>query len=242
MNSPIATKRSAIASLEFKCALAVATLLLGLAWPGWAGKGNQDNPGILPPGSSPYGHTYAEWTAAWWQWALTMPLDNSPLAETADCSAGQSGHVWFLGGSFVSAEAVRNCTVPAGKAIFFPVLNTECSTAEPDPFHGDTQAQLSECAKGWVDGATGVCTLDGELVQNLEAYRFQSPLFEFGPLPENNVLFIDAGLSGQSVSDGYWLMLAPLPVGGHVIDFVGIFANGFTFHITYNLTVVPHQP
>jgi hypothetical protein len=150
--------------------------------------------------------------------------------------------VWFLGGSFTSAEAVRNCTVPAGKAIFFPILNTECSTVEPDPFHGDTERELRECAKGWVDGATGICSIDGVPVQNLERYRVQSPLFTFGPLPENNVLFITVppGTKGRSVSDGYWLMLAPFSPGEHSIDFVGIFPNLFTFHITYNLTVVPH--
>jgi hypothetical protein len=204
------------------------------------GKGNEGNPGILPPQSHPYGMTYAEWSAKWWQWALPMPFDHSPLAETADCSEGQSGPVWFLGGSFVGAEAVRNCTVPAGKAIFFPVFNVECSTAEPVPFHGDTEAELRACAKSWVDGGTGFCTIDGVLVQNLEAYRVQSPLFSFGPLPANNVLVVPAGSSGQSISDGYWLMLAPLPKGGHVIDFVGIFSQangGFAFHITYNLTV-----
>ena len=102
--------------------------------------GNLGNPGILPPQSNPYGTTYGEWSAKWWQWAMAMPFDHSPLAETADCSEGQSGPVWFLGGSFVSAEAVRNCTVPAGKAIFFPVLNVECSTAEPVPFHGDRKS------------------------------------------------------------------------------------------------------
>jgi hypothetical protein len=242
-------KRLMVRSL-FMCGLMPAVVLGALLLAGAAGapggkpdNGCLGNPGVLPPQSNPHGHSYAEWSALWWKWALSMPLDQHPLADTAPCSTGQSGGVWFLGGSFVSAEAERNCTVPPGKAIFFPVLNTECSTIEPDPFHGDTAAELSACAKGWVDGATGVCGVDGVPVQNLEMYRVQSPLFTFGPLPANNVLFIDVppGTTGQSVSDGYWLMLAPLSVGQHTIDVVGVFANGFTFHITYNLMVAPEE-
>lgn len=222
--------------------LAVLALTLALtANAAPAGKGNQGNPGILPPQSNSHGMSYAEWSAEWWKWAVSMPLDHHPLADTADCSAGQSGSVWFLGGSFVTAETTRRCTIPAGKALFFPVLNTECSTIEPDPFNGETEAELSACAKGWVDGATGFCTIDGVPVQNMDKYRVQSPLFTFGPLPANNVLFIDVppGTTGQSVSDGIWLMLAPLPVGQHNIDFGGVFASGFNFHIIYQITVVP---
>jgi len=59
-----------------------------------------------------------------------MPIDHHPLYDTADCSAGQSGPVWFLGGTFTTIEqspgvvvgiANRTCTVPADKALFFPI-------------------------------------------------------------------------------------------------------------------------
>src|SRR5689334_15805444 len=55
-------------------------------------------PGVLPVKSSPYGMTYGQWSARWWQWAFSLPIDRSPLFGTADCSAGQSGLVWFLPG------------------------------------------------------------------------------------------------------------------------------------------------
>jgi hypothetical protein len=51
-----------------------------------------------------------------------------------------------------------------------------------------------------------------------------------------------------AVSDGYWLMLAPLPIGQHTITFGGTMpwgydANGnpctFTLYITYNINVTP---
>jgi hypothetical protein len=210
-----------------------------LAGDGHPEKGPPGKVEIIPPNAHPHGLSYAEWTVKWWKWAVSMPVDRHPLTDTAPCNANQSGDVHFLGGSFTSSEVVRNCNVPTGKALFFPILNTECSTIEPDPFHGDTAKELRDCAKGWVDGATGICTIDGMPVQHLEKYRVQSPMFTFGPLPENNVLFITVppGTTGQSVSDGFWLMLAPLPKGPHTIEFIGVFASGFAFHITYHLTV-----
>src|SRR5262249_33125691 len=66
------------------------------------GSGARGNPGVLPPSSNPYGRSYGEWGAAWWQWALSLPLSESPLNDPtgAHIAAGQSGPVWFLSGTF----------------------------------------------------------------------------------------------------------------------------------------------
>jgi hypothetical protein len=73
----------------------------------------------------------------------------------------------------------------------------------------------------------GDVTIDGVPVENLESYRVESPLFEFGPLPENSlfehpfgIASLDAtpaGTTSLSVSDGVWLLLTPLSVGEHEI-------------------------
>jgi hypothetical protein len=89
-------------------------------------------------------------------------------------------------------------------------------------------------------------------VQNLAAYRKQSPLFTWVPLPPNNVfqdpLNIPACTTSPSVSDGYFLMVAPLSPGSHTIHFKGsiVFTqaqDGFDFtfslDITYHLTITP---
>src|SRR5438309_457024 len=89
------------------------------------------NPGILPPQSHAFGKTYAEWSAAFWQWEYSLPVDHHPLFDTADCKVGQSGKAFFLGGTFtvtqvgitVTGIVNRTCTIAAGKAIFFPIVN-----------------------------------------------------------------------------------------------------------------------
>src|SRR3972149_2756089 len=93
------------------------------------------NPGVLPVNSNSYGMTYGEWSARWWQWALSMPVDKNPLLDTADCSKGQSGKVWFLAGTF-GGSVERKCTMPAEKAILFPIINAEWSVVEANSIDG----------------------------------------------------------------------------------------------------------
>ncbi len=126
--------------------------------------------------------------------------------------------------------------MPHGKAILFPVVNVECSTVEPAPFFGGNEAELRACAKAFQNTATGLsATIDGHDVPDIERYRVQSPVFDF-TAPDNNVLFIPGPVSGQSVSDGVWILLAPLSRGEHVIHFAASFP-GFPLDVTYNITV-----
>lgn len=78
-------------------------------------------------------------------------------------------------------------------------------------------------------------------------YRTQSALFTIGPLPEDNLLGATPDTTTQSVSDGFFVLLAPLSEGKHKIHF-GVEAaftlaeDGFDFilsmDVTYNLKVV----
>lgn len=237
---------------------------------------NYQNPGILPPNSRPGGLTYGEWNAKWWQWAYSMPVNAHPLFDTADCSQGQSGNVWFLGSTFateknepngdVSATANRQCIIPPGKMLFIPIANVEGSVAEGN---GPTEAELRDYANGIMDHAIELSAeIDGRPVKNLETYKASpykapSPLFTFGPLPDNNVLqylypadeypdmqdSIKEGATSDSVANGICLMLAPFSVGKHTIHFKGTFKftqepDGFDLvfkqDVNYHITVKPN--
>jgi hypothetical protein len=49
--------------------------------------------GVFDPGARPYGASYGEWSAAWQEWALSLPAARHPLlvAGHVNCSRGQSG-------------------------------------------------------------------------------------------------------------------------------------------------------
>ena len=196
---------------------------------------------VLAPTAKFRGKTYAEWSAAWFQWAINTPVAHHPaLDETgADAAVGQSGNVFFLTGVFNASGTVeRSVTVAPGTALFFPLINVDCSTLEPEPFHGDTEAELRECAAAVMDSTSGwFAEIDGQPVTNLDAFRVQSPVFSFNA-PAENILGVTGGGTGLAVSDGVYLMVAPLPKGEHTIHFGGTFDDfGFTLDITYHITV-----
>ena len=88
-------------------ALTIAVLLLAgsqLARADLAAN-NLKNPRVTPPGATPYGQTYGEWSAAWWTWALELPVEGPPVHPfiddpSFDVTEGQSGPVWFLAAPF----------------------------------------------------------------------------------------------------------------------------------------------
>ncbi len=209
------------------------------------------NPGVLPPQSHPNGLTYGEWSNAWWQWALKIPAPVNPVIDTtgANCGVGQSGQVWFLAGVFGTGTATRNdCTVPAGKKLFFPIWNIVSIATDgtpPDcPPNGENADQLRNDIAGSImaqDPTTYKAQVDGESITNLAIYRAgpNNPSFNLHNLALDtfNTVFRTqcTSLASQylAVSDGWYLMLAPLTPGKHTIHF----EVPNTQNITYNLTV-----
>src|SRR6266481_6380408 len=225
------------------------------------------NPKVVPPGSTAYGQTYAQWSEAWFQWAFSLPVTAHPLFDTADCSAGQSGNVWFLGGTFGASGigVVRNCTIPAGKALFFPIINnwadnTDCSNGQMIS-DGFTEEFLRSLVHANQDNAANLsCTIDGVTVGGLTdpintPYRVQTPTpggFSYVLPATDNILdflgltcwtdntgtplTVDAA-TYHPVGDGVYIMVKPLAAGTHTIHFSGS-VGAFVEDITYNLTVL----
>lgn len=181
------------------------------------------------------GKTYGEWSAAWWQWAEEFYTDSDGNMDfgtgRVDCSLGQSGPVWFLGGtSFGKAE--RRCTLKRNKYLFVPLVNAadfddepSCAqqpctveeqrdilngifSLEPPGIFGPPgtvacQLQADVCSGRCPDRVKGT-----PAVFSTPIVRTQSPPFEYDGNPDN-------------VADGFWVMLDPLPPGRHRIHFAG---------------------
>jgi hypothetical protein len=220
--------------------------------------------GVVPLDQVVFGHTYGDWAAQWWQWALSLPATEHPLFDTADCSAGQSGPVWFLGAKSCAigdttcstSKVVRACTVPAGKMLFFPVLNYADSKLEEASFGNPnaTIAWIRAFLAAQVDGSDNLsASVDGLSVYNLKArFRVQAPVFSFTlpacnpPDPTKSCDLLSAVGEGPfapgeylvNLDDGVYLMLEPLRPGRHTIHFHGEFPLfNFGFDVTYYLTV-----
>ena len=208
-----------------------------------------NNPGVLSPQSHPFGASYDEWAARWWQWAYSIPASGHPLIDEtgANCAAGQSGPVWFLGGVFnVSGTATRDlCTVPAGKALFFPILNVEWDNVCPPVNPPMTEDELRAQSAAYMNLAQDMsCEVDGRSINDILAYRTHGDGFA-ATMPAGSLFGLfcgtPAGTYSPLVNDGYYLMLAPLSAGPHTIHFSGTVGDpvNFTLDITYHLTVAP---
>lgn len=210
---------------------------------GTTGEGR--GPNVIDRDSVAYGRTYGEWMAAWNQWSFSIPEATHPLFDNGDCSVGQSGPVWFLGGVFCSNcssyTRVRDCNLPSGKALFFPVVDWEDSALEEEVAEhpGDLAYQLIGTVRAYI--ASGVdtwtdmyCVIDERPIQ-IRRFRVQSTAFGF-TLPEDNILSaiyntpFEKGTYFFGVDDGYDVMLAPLPSGDHVLHF-GTSWLDVTYHL-----------
>jgi hypothetical protein len=212
------------------------------------GQGGNDNPGVIPPNARYRGLTYGEWGARWWQAALTIPVvDGYHPLISGGAFGGDEGVVFLSQAYVVGGNVTVDITIPSGTALLVPVVNAECSMIEPPPFHGDDEESLRACANAALDATSGwSAVIDGRPVNNLDAYRTDSPLFTFGPLPANNYLAFfgvdaPAGATSPSVDAGVYLLLTPLSVGQHVVSVSATFPPGFggTIVTTFNITVVP---
>lgn len=204
-----------------------------------------------------FGKLYDALSVAWWKYALEQPEASSPLLdETGErCAEGQSGPVFFLVGAAGTAERTRDeCTVPAGKLLFFPLVNAFDVHVPPDGL--DTPELVWDdflVTLGFrVD--TIYARVDGVPIRNLDVptspYRgCAAPVpgcvrpFSLD-LPAGNIFQLPAGRYAPAVADGFYLLLAPLRPGRHTIEFggTGYLGGAFAQDITYHLRVVPRAP
>jgi hypothetical protein len=215
--------------------LAAVLALMASVVPASAGVKN----GIVQPEKRYAGKTYGEWSAKWWQYAVGVTDPN------ADCTVNQTGPVWFLAGASSSdgQPVPLSCNVPAGKAIFVPVINAEWSTNEGGC--GNTYPSLLACAAVFMDQVTqrsfsidGIPVDLGPNPQNQSTFRVQSPPppFTINAIVGNS--FVPAG-TGTSVADGFYVLIRPLTPGSHRLLFSGTitFADGSTFVINTDYSI-----
>jgi hypothetical protein len=168
-----------------------------------------------------------------------------------DCVVGQQGPIWFLAGPFGGGEVERECSIPAGKRLFFPLIN---SIAFDTPGVCGQEGSLSVAelrtnAADQLDNPENLSvTLDNQSISSFR--RTRSPVFEIA-LPEDNVFDaiceglglgnVPGGIYSPAVEVGFYVLLHPLSPGEHVLKFYAEIPGpeGAVVDVTYVLTVVP---
>ena len=186
---------------------------------------------LLPARQDVADASQSQWSRRWWQWALSFDGEDSPVADRtgARCGAAQQGPVWFLAGGFGSKRIIRDCDVPAGKYLFFPLINYVVMPPQEGVLPCDG---VIRDVRRLTDGASHlVLSIDGKAQSDLELHRMDTlGCFDAGVRMSPRVpIFPAAG-------NGYYAMLKPLPPGTHELEFGGWLpdmsqAISYTLHV-----------
>jgi hypothetical protein len=185
--------------------------------------------------------------AQWWQWGFAVPAAQCPISDTTGefAALGQSGPVWFLAGTF-GTTAERTFSVPAGKSLFFPIVNTFWGYYVPLQWGRPTAPigpggpinnvrTLSAQSVDQMQLTDMECDVDGVEILITEQNREQSVPFTL-QMPAYN-LWQDEPVNAVGCADnGYYVLLPPLARGQHTIHFKAV-AQTFALEVTDHITV-----
>lgn len=188
----------------------------------------------------------------WLEWALAQPWNEGPINDPTGegCGIGQQGPVWYLAGTS-GGPATRECDVPVGKKLFFPLINRWC--VFPEEYY-PTEESIEEAIpyrEAWLDDQyANTCDLtlriDGQEVLSFDElyedlYIRVDELFEVDVHDEHWAPEYFSGGSMPMIADGNYALIPPLPPGDHVIEFGGEICGDYPFEtsVTYVLHVGP---
>jgi hypothetical protein len=206
-------------------------------------------PAVIAVGETAHGKTYPEWIVAWTRWIFSIPKNQNPgiYLDAAYCTLGQSGDVWFLSGVFLGTGFFsRACTIPAGKAIFFPIAFYFSDYPCPDPGFAPASGQsledfLLQDARHYVDRVTTLGVyVDGNSLSpplNPFLHRAHSALFDFVAEATLDIDSCFTHTTQQGVADGYWILMEPFSRGAHTLRFLSQDSIGTQTTVEYQLTV-----
>lgn len=255
---------SAISQIQTRSSIIVCGLVL-LSVLTSIGYGQTINRGIIDPTNVYAGKTYAQWSAAWWQYYFSLPATNNPFvfvpSYPVPLAINQSGPVWFLGHNYLGGgvHSFTN-TIPGGIALFSIVSGIEWDNVNCPTHDNFTLDELLAFATPIQDDATNMsCTIDGAVVDGLTdglttPYRVQSLLFNYMMPAVHNLEHDLFGLTcyqnstgmpytvNGAASDSIFLMIAPLSVGPHVLHITASYPDlspPYLHDTTHYLTVQP---
>jgi hypothetical protein len=169
--------------------------------------------------------TQTEWAARWWQWAFSFDRARSPITDRTGemCVSRQAGEVWFLAGTYGTRRTERHCKVPAGKTLFFPLINY--MTFRPQGSNESCMGLAKHAATMTDEPSALVLEVDGRRYEGLDAHRLKTPCFS-----------LVEGQAEDAVADGYYVAVRPLTKGTHVLNFGGVLPTMMQA-VTYTILV-----
>jgi hypothetical protein len=196
------------------------------------------------PGDTVFGLKLVDWAEALVQWTVSIPISVNPRDPTGLYGGvGQRTPVWFIKSSLPSS-GTQAYAIPDGQAILLSV-GSLVQESKPGEM---TEEQLAVDPATQADQVTTLeVNLDGVPVSDPKQYRVKTPVFNI-TIPPNNV-FGDSVSTVEderraAVTDGYWFLFPPLPVGHHVLTrhVVGATIDGIAYDTRWMFNLNIEKP
>ena len=202
---------------------------------------------LFSQNDAPYGRSMRQWSNSWWNWMVGQPKDTNPTYDIDGKSANNCqtyDDVYFLCGTTTTKTVVRNCRIPDGKSILFPVICFERSLIEDPDIHNPRNllALATEDLNVYNASKVSADINNDKFSVGNGIIRIRSPFFGI-TLPKNNVWNTEEDGFTIAAADGYWIFVSDLDPGTYKIRVSAVPSKSDNLNIntTYDILIGDKQ-
>jgi len=214
---------------------------------------------VYPLDSKINGYSYEEWAIKYWQWWISLPsnsnsddFDYNPEILNK-CFLGSDFPVLFFVNPIVTYyldgnKKVYDCTIPSNKPIFIVGISEMCNYNAPKENNPgellQTEEELKTCVHTRNPYADVTLTVDNIKIERDQTNKYSLTTNFFNiTIPEDSA-YREYGVgTNKALLDGKFLILKPLPVGDHVINYKTVQiiphneSDNLFLDVTYNVHI-----
>lgn len=182
-------------------------------------------------GELPFGISYGDWIAKYWNWDLSIPLDPKTndflgLKENG-CLVHRENSTVMLADTAAGGIWNQKCTISHNAGILIPIWTGECDQGTK-AFETYSFKQLLDCARGYDLGKVrGQVKVDNIPVATLDALDYKTNIMnnvtevysnQFNAtIPINSHVIVERYGTFPAAAHGWFVFLKPLQPGTHTV-------------------------
>ena len=182
-------------------------------------------------GESPFGISYGDWVAKYWNWDLSIPPDtktNNLLGLNENgCLVHRENSMVMLADTAAGGIWNQKCTISHNAGILIPIWTGECDQGQKGT-ENHSYKELSDCARSYDLGKVkGQVKVDGIPVATLDALDYKTNIMnnvievytkQFNAtIPINSHFTAEQYGTLPAAAHGWFVFLKPLPPGNHTV-------------------------
>jgi len=182
-------------------------------------------------GELPFGISYGDWIAKYWNWDLSIPLDpkiNDFLGlKENGCLVHRENSTVMLADTAAGGIWNQKCTISHNAGILIPIWTGECDQGTK-AFETYSFKQLLDCARGFDLGKVrGQVKVDNIPVATLDALDYNTNIMnnvtevysnQFNAtIPINSHVIVERYGTFPAAAHGWFVFLKPLQPGTHTV-------------------------